>query len=117
MAKPTRTGEARTEPRFALNVPLRVLGVDERNSVFTEETTSQNVSQRGLCFIIKRRITPGTAVSIRLLSGSVWSASAVFQIRWRDSFRSDAKHGALLTDDGEWLAFLNKFGLLESPIS
>ena len=111
MAEQTKPRDTRSESRFVFDVPLRVLGVDERNTVFGEETHSRNVSRRGVCFTTKNRINPGSAVSIRSFDKSKWSAAAVFQIRWVGDNHGEYLHGALLKDDGDWEMILNSVGL------
>ena len=79
MAEQTRLHDTRSESHFVLDVPLRVLGIDERNTVFSEETHRRNASRQRVCFIAKKRINPGSAVSIRSFDKSSWSAAVVFQ--------------------------------------
>ena len=114
LTRRNKSQEARSESRFVTDVPLRLLGVDERNTVFNDETQSQNVSRHGVCFRSKRRITPGNVVSIRSFDSSKWSAPVVFQIRWVDDSSGRYLHGGLLKDDGEWAASLCRLGLLST---
>jgi len=114
LSRQNKSHEARSESRFVTDVRLLLLGVDERNTVFNEETQSRNVSRKGVCFRSKRRITPGNVVSIRTFDSSNWSAPVVFQIRWVGDSGGGYLHGGLLKDDGEWAASLSRVGLLST---
>ena len=104
-------GERRREPRFALKIRIRLLGIDERNAVFGEQTLSHYISRRGLCFTTSTRIPPGSPLCVRIVDTPASSPSFVFEIRWRNEYMGRCIYGASLDDGDEWENLLTAMGI------
>jgi len=114
---PTNSRERRSEPRFALKLRIRLLGVDERNTVFGEQTYSHYISRHGLCFTTSVRIPTGSPLSVRVVDTPTSSPSFVFEIRWRSEYMGRCIYGAALDGSNEWTDVLEEMGIsLEGDI-
>ena len=109
--EPIKPSERRREPRFALKLRIRLLGVDERNVVFGEQTYSHYISRHGLCFTTSTRISPGSPLSVRVVDTPTSAPSFVFEIRWRNEYMGRCIYGAALDGSDEWTDVLHKMGI------
>ncbi len=61
------TRERRKEPRVALRFHIEVSGFDSEGKFFSEQTTTDDISEHGCRFQLKREVGRNSVVAVRLL--------------------------------------------------
>jgi len=113
--------DRRRGKRVPLTYAIEVSGLDRAGRLFTEHTTTTNISEDGCCFQIKNSLERGDVVAIKLLrcqpEKPLANRSLLFQIAWTARERDGWFAGAVkLQPETIWPATFPPKGKLRPSV-
>jgi hypothetical protein len=80
--------DRRSDRRVALVFPLHICGIDDAGRFFSEDTATSNISERGCCIHLSRRVEPSDVIAVRISSRNPAGRSddrpTLFEVRWAE---------------------------------